>query len=140
MPSKPSTIEVRELAELTAAAKRIIAAYPQPTIFALHGKMGAGKTTLVNALCRELGAQKTASPTFSLVNEYEGNNGVRIFHFDLYRLNRSEEAMDIGFEDYLDRNAYVFIEWPELVLDLLDEPVHIEITSHSDGVRTLVLS
>jgi tRNA threonylcarbamoyladenosine biosynthesis protein TsaE len=140
MPSKLSQIEVRELAELAAAAKRIIVAYPQPTIFALHGKMGAGKTTLVNALCRELGAHKTASPTFSLVNEYEGSHGVRIFHFDLYRLNRIEEAMDIGFEDYLDQNAYVFIEWPELVLDLLIAPVHIAITSHSDGVRTLVLS
>jgi tRNA threonylcarbamoyladenosine biosynthesis protein TsaE len=83
-------------------------------IFMLEGQMGSGKTTLIKSLCRSLGSNDgLGSPTFSIVNEYSYSGG-KIFHFDLYRLKKIEELLDIGFEDYIYSGNYCFIEWPEL--------------------------
>jgi tRNA threonylcarbamoyladenosine biosynthesis protein TsaE len=93
--------------------------YPSPRIVLLQGEMGAGKTTLMKSLCKSLGsADEVSSPTFSLVNEYTCPSG-KIFHFDLYRLKKSSELLDIGFEEYIDSGHWCFIEWPDLAMDIL---------------------
>lgn len=99
------------------------------------GEMGAGKTTLIKAFCRELKCEdEVSSPTFSLVNHYVSPSKGDVFHFDLYRLNTLEEAMDIGFEEYLDSGAFCLIEWPEIILKLISEPyVNIEVISNPTG-------
>ncbi|MBT8187696.1 MAG: tRNA (adenosine(37)-N6)-threonylcarbamoyltransferase complex ATPase subunit type 1 TsaE [Croceitalea sp.] len=100
--------------------------------FCFFGQMGAGKTTLIKALVKKLGsADEVSSPTFGLVNEYHSPKGeVLAYHFDFYRINDETEAMDIGFEEYLASNTHVFIEWPELIPNLLPDDVnqvHIDI-------------
>ena len=107
--------------DLQDAAQKIISFAATEKTFLFYGQMGAGKTTLINALCRELGVtENTSSPTFAIVNEYRSPKG-NIFHFDFYRLKNQTEALDIGFEEYLDSGKYCFIEWPEKILDLLPE-------------------
>jgi tRNA threonylcarbamoyladenosine biosynthesis protein TsaE len=100
--------------------------------------MGAGKTTFVKAICEELGVEDViTSPTFAIVNEYEANNQ-SIFHFDFYRIKRLEEVYDMGYEDYFYSGALCFIEWPELIDDLLPEDaVKVTITENADGTRTV---
>lgn len=118
------------LDELPSIAKQILQLYPQQKIFVFYAEMGAGKTTLIKALCKELGSvDQFSSPTYSLVNEYKiTNQPTSIFHIDLYRLNDLNEALDIGIEDYLSGKDYCFIEWPELVEPLLHEKyVQVEI-------------
>ncbi|RLD39898.1 MAG: tRNA (adenosine(37)-N6)-threonylcarbamoyltransferase complex ATPase subunit type 1 TsaE [Bacteroidetes bacterium] len=91
-------------------------------IFALEAKMGAGKTTFIKALCKILGVEETvSSPTFSIVNEYEAADFHSVFHFDFYRINKVVEVFDIGYEEYFYSDEYCFIEWPEMVLELLPE-------------------
>lgn len=125
-------IIVNDLQELRAVAAQILSAYADDRIFLLHGSMGAGKTTLVNALCKELGVEDaTSSPTFSIVNEYSGERGT-IFHFDFYRLKNEEEALDLGYEDYFYSGAYCFVEWPEKIASLTPDDarqISIEILS-----------
>ena len=95
---------------------------PEVKIFAIQGKMGAGKTTLIKALGDTLKVEEVvSSPTFSLVNEYTSDNQDPVFHFDFYRINKIEEVFDIGYEEYFYSGNYCFIEWPELVMDLLPE-------------------
>ncbi len=114
-------IFVHTLDELQAAAKQILSAYANDRIFLLKGQMGAGKTTLVNALCKALGVtEATSSPTFSIVNEYSSASGT-IFHFDFYRLKKEEEALDLGYEEYFYADAFCFVEWPEKIENLLPE-------------------
>ena len=92
--------------------------------FALFGEMGVGKTTLIKALSSSLGVTDiVSSPTFSLVNEYNCNGGYKIYHFDFYRLKNDLSAYDIGFEEYMFKEDYCFIEWPEKILDLLPNNV-----------------
>jgi tRNA threonylcarbamoyladenosine biosynthesis protein TsaE len=113
---------LNSLNDLPAAAQSILNFAGDEKIFLFYGQMGAGKTTLINALCRELGVtENTSSPTFAIVNEYRAPKG-NIFHFDFYRLKNQVEAMDIGFEEYVDSGKYCFIEWPEKIPDLL--PLH----------------
>lgn len=109
-------------------------------IFAILGQLGAGKTTLVQAICKVLGSDDDVkSPTFALVHEYARTDG-KIFHFDLYRMEDLEEAYGIGFEEYVDSNEYCFIEWPEMVEPLLPEDtVVIRIKVAEDGSRKIVL-
>lgn len=104
----------------------------------LYGQIGAGKTTFVKAFCKRLQTQETAhSPTFSLVNEYEYAQGF-IYHFDLYRLETLEETLDIGIEDYLDDEHYCFIEWAELIDNILPEMViELHFTPNENGSRTV---
>ncbi|WP_299390944.1 tRNA (adenosine(37)-N6)-threonylcarbamoyltransferase complex ATPase subunit type 1 TsaE [uncultured Gelidibacter sp.] len=106
--------------------------------FLFYGDMGVGKTTLIKALSKQLGSSTTVnSPTFSIVNEYEIDNDL-IYHFDLYRIKNEEEALNFGIEDYLFSNHYIFIEWPERIVDLLPEDANkVDITLNNDGSRTL---
>lgn len=136
-----NTLTVKSLAELPAAAKTFINSMGDRVVVALHGEMGAGKTTFINALCKELGVETdaTASPTFALVNEYRSDTTAElIYHFDLYRLESLDEAVDMGFEDYMDCGAVCLIEWPDIVDPMLpDDTIDLTITINPDGSRTL---
>lgn len=109
-------------------------------VFLFYGEMGVGKTTLIKEIVKQLGVGEiSGSPSFSIVNEYEGNNET-IYHFDFYRINDIVEAYDIGVEDYFYSGNYVFIEWPEKIKDLLPESVHaIYIKKNKNGSRTLII-
>lgn len=123
------TIEVKNK-KLPEFAKKFIEITKGRKKFAFYGKMGAGKTTMIKAICSELGANDVVnSPTFALVNEYTSRSGETIFHFDLYRIKNIEELYDIGYEDYFFGDEYLFIEWPELADNILPPnilKVHIE--------------
>jgi tRNA threonylcarbamoyladenosine biosynthesis protein TsaE len=113
---------LKSLADLDKTASEIISFASHDRVFLFYGEMGAGKTTLIRALCKQLGTDdNVASPTFSIVNEYKISKG-SIYHFDFYRLKTQTEAMDMGFEEYLYSGNYCFIEWPEKIPDLL--PLH----------------
>ena len=120
--------------ELPFIAKAIREKYPTERIFALRGSMGAGKTTFMQAMAKELGSSSNvSSPTFSLVNEYVCENEGLIYHFDFYRIKNQKEAIDTGFEEYLYSNNYCFIEWAENVEDLLPpETIDIFISVNED--------
>ena len=107
------------LSDIATIAKEVIKRTTSKTLL-FYGEMGAGKTTLIKELCKELGTEDvTSSPTFSLVNEYRTISGEIVYHFDFYRITREEEAYDIGFEDYLYSDVWCFIEWPENVKNLV---------------------
>lgn len=117
-----------EVADLDKIARQFLKEFPSPGIFAVTGEMGSGKTSFVSAICRQLNYEFQGSPTFSLVNEYKSPSGVDLLHFDLYRVKNLREAMDFGIEEYLDHNAYIFIEWPEVIEDLLpSKTFHVSI-------------
>lgn len=119
--------DITDLNKIKEQAQLILDYYSDKKVFALHGDMGVGKTTLTKAFVSVLGAEDEGhSPTYSLVNEYKGKNHT-IYHFDMYRLNTEEEAYDYGVEDYFaDTDAYIFIEWPEKTPNLLpDDCVHL---------------
>ncbi len=133
-------IKIQSLDVIHEAAKQFIAAMGESTIFAFYGKMGAGKTTFVKAVCEELGVEDVInSPTFSIINEYRSSgSGELIYHFDFYRIKKEEEAFDFGYEDYFFSGALCFIEWPELIEDLLPEDaVKVSIEEQEDGSRLL---
>ena len=133
-------IKIQSLEQIHEAAREFISAMGDNTVFALYGKMGAGKTTFVKALCEELGVSDViTSPTFAIVNEYRSDeNGELIYHFDFYRINKPSEAEDIGTEDYFYSGALCFIEWPEKIEDLLPgDVVEVAITENPDGSRTV---
>ncbi|MCM1310919.1 MAG: tRNA (adenosine(37)-N6)-threonylcarbamoyltransferase complex ATPase subunit type 1 TsaE [Bacteroides sp.] len=136
-----NSITVNSLAELPQAAKTFINTMGDRTVVALHGEMGAGKTTFINALCRELGVETdaTTSPTFALVNEYRSDTTAElIYHFDLYRLESLDEAIDMGIEDYLDCGALCLIEWPDIIDPILpSDTIDLTITANPDSSRTL---
>ena len=110
------------------------------TIFAFYGKMGAGKTTFIKAVCEELGVDDTVtSPTFAIVNEYEAAQGRPIYHFDFYRIKKVSEAYDMGCEEYFYSGHPCFIEWPELIEEVLpEETVNVTIEALPNGERRLV--
>lgn len=135
-------IRIASPAELPAAARRFIEAMGEHTLFAFYGKMGAGKTTFIKALCEALGVEDpVTSPTFALVNEYRSaTTGELIYHFDFYRIKKLEEVYDMGYEDYFYSGALCFIEWPELVEELLPEDaVRVSIEERPDGSRLLTM-
>ncbi len=136
----PNTI-VYSLEEVEEIAKRLLkAAAPEQSIWTFTGEIGAGKTTLIKAICRTLGSEETiSSPTFSLVNEYEDQMGETFYHMDLYRLNDVEEALDIGIEEYLDSGRRCLIEWPGLIEHLLPEDTfRIKLEIGSDSSRKII--
>jgi tRNA threonylcarbamoyladenosine biosynthesis protein TsaE len=119
---------------LPAVAHELISAYPDSRVFAFYGKMGAGKTTFIKAICHYLGATDIVqSPSFAIINEYKSPSKGSLFHFDFYRIRKMEEVFDIGYEDYLYSGSYCFIEWPELVAPLLPEDtVKVTITGEHE--------
>ncbi|MBP7849643.1 MAG: tRNA (adenosine(37)-N6)-threonylcarbamoyltransferase complex ATPase subunit type 1 TsaE [Lentimicrobiaceae bacterium] len=125
--------------ELEALAGRILASSQGQHIFALQGAMGAGKTTFIKALCKSLGVtDNVTSPTFSLVNEYRDAVGSPIYHFDFYRIKNIQEVMDMGYEDYFFSGHRCFLEWPELIPELLPTSfVYIKIVVQEDEVRQI---
>lgn len=126
--------------QIQETAKAVVAAMQNGQLFAFYGQMGAGKTTLIKAICQELGViEEVNSPTFAIVNEYEGNNGT-IYHFDFYRINRPEEALDFGLFDYFDSGNICLMEWPECVETLLpDDTIKIKITVIDENTRKINL-
>lgn len=135
-------IKINSLNDIREAAKQFISLMGDNTVFAFYGKMGAGKTTFIKAVCEELGVTDVInSPTFAIVNEYRSETtGELIYHFDFYRINKLSEAEDIGTEDYFYSGALCFIEWPEKVDELLPgDTVNVTITENEDGTRTVVV-
>ena len=133
-------ISIENLEQIHEAAKEFIAAMGDNTVFAFYGKMGAGKTTFIKAVCEELCvADVINSPTFAIVNEYRSDTtGELIYHFDFYRIKKLEEVYDMGYEDYFYSGALCFIEWPELIEDLLPgDAVKVSIEEQENGNRML---
>ncbi len=133
-------IKIQSLDQIHEAARRFVEAMGDNTVFAFYGKMGAGKTTFIKAVCEELGVSDViTSPTFAIVNEYRSEiAGELIYHFDFYRIKKLEEVYDMGYEDYLYSGALCFIEWPEKIEDLLPgDVVEVAITENPDGSRTV---
>jgi tRNA threonylcarbamoyladenosine biosynthesis protein TsaE len=136
------TITIKDLDHIDEAAREFIAQMGDDTVFAFYGKMGAGKTTFIKALCKLLGVEdEVNSPTFAIINEYRSETTAElIYHFDFYRIKKLEEVYDLGYEDYFYSGALCFIEWPELVEELLPlDAKKVTITENSDGSRTVTL-
>jgi len=127
---------------LTAVAKKLLKHAGDSKIFAFYGSLGAGKTTIIKAICEVLGAiDIVSSPTFTLVNEYRTSKGEILYHIDFYRIKKLEEAFDIGIEEYLTGDSYCFMEWPEIIEEILPpEMVSIRITVDENELRTLMIS
>jgi tRNA threonylcarbamoyladenosine biosynthesis protein TsaE len=127
------------LESLLPISRSIIDATKGIKVFAFYGKMGAGKTTLIKSFCEALNViDDVNSPTFSIINEYFTDKEESIFHFDFYRIKKIEEVFDIGYEEYIYSDKYCFLEWPELIKDLLpQEYVHIGIDEAENGDRVI---
>ena len=134
-------IRIENIESLAAAAQKFVDEMGENRVFAFYGKMGAGKTTFIKAICEALGVEDVVtSPTFAIVNEYKVNAGP-VFHFDFYRIKNLREAYDIGCEEYFYGGSPCFIEWPEMIEELLPEDtvkVHIDVLD--DGSRIVTLA
>ena len=137
-------IRIDNLENIREAAKSFVNGIGDSKVFAFYGKMGAGKTTFIKAVCEELGVEDViTSPTFAIINEYTTHSTLQtphstIFHFDFYRIKKLEEVYDMGYEDYFYSGALCFIEWPELIEEVLPEDaVKVTITEQTDGSRTI---
>jgi len=137
-------IIIKDIEHISEAARTFINHIGAHRVFAFYGQMGAGKTTFVKAICEELGVEDViTSPTFAIVNEYTlasppSSLAPVIYHFDFYRIKRLEEVYDMGFEEYFYSGALCFIEWPELIEDLLpDDAVKVTVVQQDDGSRII---
>lgn len=133
-------ITINNLDNIREAARSFIENIGESTVIAFYGKMGAGKTTFIKAVCEELGVEDViTSPTFAIVNEYRSDTtGELIYHFDFYRIKKIEEVYDMGYEDYFYSGALCFIEWPELIEELLPgDALTVKIEEREDGSRTV---
>ena len=139
---KKTELEIQSLDTIHKTAKEFIELIGENTVFAFNGKMGAGKTTFIKAICEVMGVKETVnSPTFSIVNEYESANGRIIFHFDCYRINKVQEALDFGAEEYLYSGNLCFIEWSENIAPILPESIVIvNIEEAENGKRKITLT
>lgn len=134
-------ISISSTAELNKVAEQLLAFAGGDHFFIFEGEMGAGKTTFIKAFCEVLGVEDVvSSPTFSIVNEYIGRDG-SIYHFDFYRLKNTQEAYDIGYEEYFYSNDICLIEWPSKVEELLpDSYIKVEINTLSETSREFSFS
>ncbi len=139
-----TTIHVKTLEDLPEAASQFVKLMGDETVYAFNGEMGAGKTTFINALCRRLGVEDDManSPSFAIINEYRSDTTAElIYHFDLYRLENIDEALEIGVEDYFDSGALCFLEWPERIADILpDDTVKVDIRVNPDNSRDIIIA
>ena len=138
------SIAIKDLDHIREAAREFIEHIGDHRVFAFYGKMGAGKTTFVKAICEELGVEDViTSPTFAIINEYSLTSRhspltSTIYHFDFYRIKKLEEVYDMGYEDYFYGDGLCFIEWPEMMEELLpDGATKVQITENPDGTRTV---
>ena len=129
------------LTELKDITTKILTYLETPRTLLFYGEMGVGKTTLIKELAKQLGVtEATSSPTFSLVNEYQGSDNT-VFHFDFYRIEHEEEVYDIGIEDYFYQNSWCLVEWPEKIPNIIPEDaITIRVHKNSDETRTLEIS
>jgi tRNA threonylcarbamoyladenosine biosynthesis protein TsaE len=132
-------LEIPSHGKLNEAARKFLDAFPGHRVFAFYGEMGAGKTTFIKSLCRALGVPDvTSSPSFGIINEYRYGRDAAVYHFDFYRIRKLEEVYDIGCEEYFYSGDYCFMEWPELVEEILpDDTVKLSMVAGKDGVRIL---
>jgi len=136
------TLTIESTKNIHDTARQFIDGMGERTVFAFNGKMGAGKTTFIKAICEVMGVKETVnSPTFSIVNEYEASDGRIIYHFDCYRIKNTQEALDLGAEEYLYSGNLCFIEWSENMAPLLpDTLVNVDIEEMEDGSREVRIS
>lgn len=134
-------IIIKDKSHLHEAALKFISLTSGKKIFAFFGSMGAGKTTIIKAICEVLGAKDiVTSPTFTLINEYMASSGESIYHIDFYRINKPDEVFDFGIEEYLNSGSYCFIEWPELVEGVFPpETVNVRITVRDEEQRIMTI-
>ena len=134
---KEYTIKIKGLEDYPQAAREFIGQMQGARVFAFYGKMGSGKTTLIKSICEELGVEDSInSPTFAIVNEYEDREHRTIFHFDFYRIKSLEEVYNMGYEEYVYSDAICFMEWPELIEELLpEETTKVYIEENDKGER-----
>ena len=129
-------IKIENIEHLASAACKFVDEMGENRVFAFYGKMGAGKTTFIKAICEAMGVKDVvASPTFAIVNEYADAEGQPVYHFDFYRIKNLREAYDIGCEEYFYSGYPCFIEWPEMVEELLPEDVvnvRIEVSENEE--------
>ncbi len=135
------TLKIKSLDSIQETAEQFIELIGENRIFAFNGNMGAGKTTFIKAICEELGVKENVnSPTFAIVNEYEAADKKIIYHFDCYRINKIQEALDLGAEEYLYSGNLCFIEWAENIASLLpDSMVNVNIEEDEYGERNVTL-
>ncbi|NQU34659.1 MAG: tRNA (adenosine(37)-N6)-threonylcarbamoyltransferase complex ATPase subunit type 1 TsaE [Bacteroidetes bacterium] len=134
-----NTITASSLSDLKHVAHTILCDMKGHNIFAINGAMGAGKTTIIKEFCSELGVTEiVSSPTFALINEYSNGDNDPVYHFDFYRIKKIDEVFDIGYEEYFYSDYYCFVEWPELVLELLPQSyVYVLIEEKENGIRVI---
>ena len=127
-------IIVKEIGELAEVSGKILSNFPDKRIFAFYGPLGVGKTMFIQEICRVLGVRDSVlSPSFAILNEYQTKRGEPLYHFDFYRIRKPEEALDIGFEEYLDSGCYCFIEWPEMVEEMIPgDAVRVTISGETE--------
>ena len=134
-------IKIENIEDIASAARKFVDEMGENCVFAFYGKMGAGKTTFIKAICEALGVKDVVtSPTFALVNEYADAEGQPVYHFDFYRIKNLREAYDMGCEEYFYSGYPCFIEWPELVEELLPDDtvrVKIEVLENESRIVTL---
>jgi len=132
-------IEIQSLDTIEQSAQKFIDQIGNKTVFAFNGKMGAGKTTFIKSICEVMGVKETVnSPTFSIVNEYEAADGRIIYHFDCYRINKIQEALDLGAEEYLYSGNLCFIEWSENIAPILPDSIaNVNIEEVENGKRKI---